>query len=206
MPFTPLYLQPYPRALLCLHLPLELLQRSVVLGPPVELFRIWDVLLQLWALIQKATQRELLQRILRKREFSSPNPVPPPVLPSPPLHISHMPSPSGAAWVSWLQPIRDPGASVLGEGRSGGQARSSQTPCPIRRLLEPSRPGTKGFGLVVPRRKPLTFMFLGHQDPCLLVSFLLWGILMTPEYESHHVGNNVGTHEHRTAEGPAFNY
>lgn len=107
---------PCPGALLCLHLPLELPQRSVVLGPPVELFRIWDVLLQLWALIQKATQGELLQRILRKREFSRPNPVPPPVLPSPPPHISYTPSPSGAAWVSRLQPIRDPGTSVLGEG------------------------------------------------------------------------------------------
>lgn len=90
--------------------------------------------------------------------------------------------------------------------RSGGQANSSQTPCPIRRLLEPSRPGTTGFDLVVPKRKPLTFMFLGHQDPCLLVSFLLRGVLMTPDCESHHVGNNVGTHKHRPAKGPAFNY
>ena len=102
-----------PRTLLCSHLPLELLQQCIVLGPPVELFRIWDVLLQLWALIQEASQRELLQRSLREQELSASNLAPPqaPPVPSPP--IPHTPSPLGAAWVSPLQPRRDPGTSVL---------------------------------------------------------------------------------------------
>lgn len=46
-----------------------------------------------------------------------------------------------------------------------------------------------------------------HQVPCLLLCFfLLLGILMTLEYESKHVGNNMGTHKNGPAKGPAFNH
>ena len=91
--------------------------------------------------------------------------------------------------------------------RPGGQASRSQTPCPTR-----GSPGAtsawnqRGFGLVAPERKAFTFKFLGHQVPCLLFSFLLGGILLIPECKSHHVGDNVGTHKHCAAKGPAFNH
>lgn len=82
-----------------------------------------------------------------------------------------------------------------------------QTSCPTRRssgaILARNQ---TGFCLMAPKRKALTLKSLGHQVLCLLFSFLLRGILMTPEYESQHMGDNVGTHEHYTAKGPAFNY
>lgn len=82
-----------------------------------------------------------------------------------------------------------------------------QTSCPTRRssgaILARNQ---TGFCLMAPKRKALTLKSLGHQVLCLLFSFLLRGILMTPEYESQHMGDNVGTHKHYTAKGPAFNY
>lgn len=93
LPFISLGFQLHPGTRLCTHLHLELLQRCVVLGPPVKLFRIWDVLLQLRALVQEASQGELLQRSLREREVSTPNPGPPsPSLISMPHHLE---KPSG---------------------------------------------------------------------------------------------------------------
>ena len=89
LPFTLLCLQPPTlKTRLCPHLPLELLERCIVLGPPVKLFGIWDVLLQPWALIQEASQRELLQRSLREQELSTtPKPCQP-LLQPPPYSIT----------------------------------------------------------------------------------------------------------------------
>lgn len=80
----------------------------------------------------------------------------------------------------------------------GGQVNRSQTPCPTR--------GSRGALSARNQRKALTLKSLGHHVSCLLFSFLVEGILMTPECESLHVGDNVGTHEHCTPKGPALNH
>ena len=54
--------------------------------------------------------------------------------------------------------------------------------------------------------EPLTLRFPGDQVPCLLLFLLLGGILLTPESESQHTGDNVGSHKHCAAKGPALDH
>ena len=56
------------------------------------------------------------------------------------------------------------------------------------------------------RGEPLTLRFLGDQVPCLLLFLLFRGILLTPESESQHVGDNMGPHKRRAAKGPALDH
>ena len=136
---------PTPRTFPCSHLALELLQWCTVLGPPVKLFRLWDVLLQPWASIQEASQRQLLQRSLGEQELSAPSPVPPQALPARSSYIPPTPSPSGAVWVS-CRPWRGPGTSVL-RGDKRHQEKDRQVEIrlhvPLEGLREPSQPGIR---------------------------------------------------------------
>lgn len=137
---------PTPSTFTYSHLALELLQWCMVLGPPVKLFRLWDVFLQPWALIQEASQRQLLQRSLGEWELSVPSPAPPQALPAPSPSIPPTPSPSGTVWVSPCWPWRGPGTSVL-RGDKWHQEKDRQVEIrlhvPLEDLWEPSQPGIR---------------------------------------------------------------
>lgn len=97
-----------------------------------------------------------------------PNPALPPALPAPPPPISPTPSPSGAVWASLLQSIRDPGTSVLEEGKWEQKARwiEVRLHAPPVGLLEPSWPRTREASVWWPlRESPLPWSPLGPRSP-----------------------------------------
>ena len=89
-----------------------------------------------------------------------------------------------------------------------GQASRNQTPCPTGGSLGAISAGNQMKTSVwwPLGGEPLTSRFLGDQVPCLLLFLLLRGILLTPESESQHVGDNVGPHKHCVAKGPALDH